>query len=311
MPMPPASYENCKKKMTIKMNKIFAFIILNLSGYCALAMGLPKAEILWQHFFPFDNISFSYKKESATKGEKIEKNYFLIFDRLNRSYKLVSRKDNLELSYSNNKITSLQDRKYGVIKNDFGIMDFPSVLNAWVDPYADYNLRFSVQDTKKLKLYEDGNYIVINHANTKIYFTKNDYQLAIVEEYIEDRTADNNEPYSYLFKKYTFNKFYNLNGTNFPLSIKEEIYGADGNIVVTNDYTIDEKSIRINDNFNSSTAISFPEGTIVWNMITNARYIHTGIDGSTTKEEAIERLLDDAMKSPNKHEDENKLIKDK
>lgn len=310
MPVPPTQIRNVKM-VAIEMNKILVFIILNLSGYCALAIGGPKAEILWQHFFPFDNISFSYKKESLTKNEKIKKNYFLIFDRLSRSYKLISRKDNFELSYSNNKITTLQDSKYGVIKNDFGIMDFPSVLNAWIDPYADYSLRFSVQDTKELKLLGDGNYIVINHANTKIYFTKNDYQLAIVEEYIKDKTSDNNKPYSYLFKKYTFNKFYNLSGTNFPLSIKEEIYGADRSIVATNDYTIDEKSIRINDDFNSSTTISFPEGTIVWNMITNARYIHTGISSSTTKEEAIERLLDGAIKNPNKYEEENKPIKHK
>ena len=46
-------------------------------------------------------------------------------------------------------------------------------------------------------------------------------------------------------------------------------------------------------------------------MITNARYIHTGISSSTTKEEAIERLLDGAIKNPNKYEEENKPIKHK
>ena len=73
MPVPPAQIRNVKM-VAIEMNKILVFIILNLSGYCALAIGDPKAEILWQHFFPFDNISFSYKKESLTKGIKLTVN---------------------------------------------------------------------------------------------------------------------------------------------------------------------------------------------------------------------------------------------
>ena len=183
------------------MNKVLAFVILNLSGYCTSAIELPKVEVLWQHFFPFDNISFSYKAESLTKREKNEKNYFLIFDCLNRSYKLTSVEDNLELSYSNNKITTLKDKKYGLIKNDYGIMDFPPVINAWVDPYADYNLRLPSQDIKRLKIVENGDYIVIHHTNTKICFTKKDLQLAIVEEYIKSRTSTNNTPFTYLLKK--------------------------------------------------------------------------------------------------------------
>ena len=289
------------------MNKVLAFAILILFGCYTSAIGLPEFEVLWQHFFPFNNISFSYKTESLTKGDKSEKNYFLIFDCLNRSYKLTSFEDNLELSYSNDKITTLQDKKYGLIKNDYGIMDFPSVINAWVDPYADYNLRLPKQDIKNLELIEYGDYVVIHHTNVKIYFTKKDFQPAFVEEYIEDGTPTNGKPHSYLFKKYTFNKFYNVKGANFPLSIKEEIYEADGNVATINNYTIDAKSIRINDNFNASPTITFPEGTIVWNMITNARYIHTGISSSTTKEEIIEKLLNNTLKDACK--DKNELTK--
>ena len=75
MPVLPAQIRNVKK-VAIEMNKILVFIILNLSGYCAIAIGGPKAEILWQHFSPLITSHFHIKRKVLQKMRKLKRIIF-------------------------------------------------------------------------------------------------------------------------------------------------------------------------------------------------------------------------------------------
>lgn len=273
------------------MKKILAFLLVLNS---TLISNASEIDLLLQSFCPFKSIAFSYSISGKDVNDNTDNLYSkgrVLFDTITKSYKfdqLTNDNTGYSFSYSDGILASGVITKNKVISvsinKDRGLIDFPLILRAWINPYNQMNTILNDQTIKDFSIIKTPDKLEAYNTEYYIVFDKKSLKVKEVCEIFKSSTKK-----IYTGIKILFRKYEPINNIEFPTEIQFIYCDTDGEI--KSSYTYNLSNISFNDITKKQLKINVSGGTLIDDRIRDKTYVISDVSNSNLEELIVEKLL--------------------